>query len=119
MIIKFFPHPKTGGSPRRSIDYLLKKNEYEVQVLQGNPRLSVDIAEGLNFFVPNVELDSGKRLSVYYDKSDRPLVDSFKRVINQQYSLSDPDAPEKRQMTVLRRIYQKTRKLLRKRLMGF
>ncbi|MDI2113915.1 relaxase/mobilization nuclease domain-containing protein [Commensalibacter nepenthis] len=158
MIIKFFPHPKTGGNPRRSMDYLLKKHEHEVQVLQGNPRLSVDVAEGLgfknqytvgclsfeeanipdahkqeimqkfeetffaglepeqynicwiehtdkgrlelNFFVPNVELESGKRLSVYYDKSDRPLAENFKQVINQQYDLSDPDAPEKRQMTV-------------------
>jgi len=49
MIIKFFPHPKSGGSPRRSMDYLLKKHENEVQVLQGNPRLSVDVAEGLDF----------------------------------------------------------------------
>jgi len=158
MIVKFFPHPKSGGSPRGSMDYLLKKNENEVQVLQGNPRLSVDVAEGLdfknqytvgclsfeeanipdahkqeimqkfeetffagleteqynicwiehtdkgrlelNFFVPNVELESGKRLSVYYDKSDRPLAENFKQVINQQYGLSDPDAPQKRQMTV-------------------
>ncbi|MBI0066727.1 relaxase/mobilization nuclease domain-containing protein [Commensalibacter sp. M0134] len=139
------------------MDYLLKKNEGEFQVLQGNPRLSVDIAEGLdfknqytvgclsfeeasipdaykqeimrtfeetffaglepeqynicwiehtdkgrlelNFFVPNVELESGKRLSVYYDKSDRSLADNFKKVINQTYGLSDPDAPQRRQMT--------------------
>ena len=51
----------------------------------------------------NVEIDSGKWLLVYYDKSDRSLVDSFKRVINQQYGLSNPDAPEKRHMTVLSR----------------
>jgi len=163
MIIKFFPHPKWGGNPRTSMDYLLKKHEHEVQVLQGNPRLSVDVAEGLdfknqytvgclsfeeanipdvhkqeimqkfeetffaglepeqynicwiehtdkgrlelNFFVPNVELESGKRLSVYYDKSDRPLAENFKQVINQQYDLSDPDAPEKRQMTVSSKEY--------------
>jgi len=169
MIIKFFPHPKTGGSPRRSMDYLLRKNEHEVQVLQGNPRLSVDVAEGLsfknqytvgclsfeeanipesqkyeimqkfeetffaglkpeqyniswiehtdkgrlelNFFIPNVELESEKRLSVYYDKADRPLANSFKQVINQQYGLSDPDAPQKRQMTVLSKDIPKDKKL--------
>lgn len=169
MIIKFFPHPKSGGSPHRSMDYLLKKNEDEVQILQGNPRLSVDVAEGLdfknqytvgclsfeeanipdahkqeimqkfeetffaglepeqynicwiehtdkgrlelNFFVPNVELESGKRLSVYYDKSDRPLAENFKQVINQQYGLSDPDAPEKRQMTVSSRNIPKDKKM--------
>jgi len=168
MIIKFFPHPKSGGSPRRSMNYLLKKSKDEFQVLQGNPRLSVDIAEGLdfknqytvgclsfeeasisdthkqeimqkfeetffaglepeqynicwiehtdkgrlelNFFIPNVELESGKRLSVYYDKSDRPLAEKFKQAINQQYDLSDPDAPQKRQMTVSGRNMPKNKK---------
>lgn len=168
MIIKFFPHPKSGGSPRGSMNYLLKKSEDEFQVLQGNPRLSVDIAESLdfqnqytvgclsfeeasisdahkqeimqkfeetffaglepeqynicwiehtdkgrlelNFFIPNVELESGKRLSVYYDKSDRPLAENFKQVINQQYDLSDPDAPQKRQMTVSGRNIPKNKK---------
>ena len=169
MIVKFFAHPKSGGSPRGSMNYLLKKNEDEFQVLQGNPRLSVDIAEGLdfqnqytvgclsfeeaslpdahkqeiiqkfeetffaglepeqynicwiehtdkgrlelNFFVPNVELESGKRLSVYYDKSDRSLADNFKKIINQTYGLSDPDAPQKRQMTVSSKNIPKDKKI--------
>lgn len=176
MIIKFFPHPKSGGSPRGSMDYLLKKSEGEFQVLQGNPRLSVDIAEGLdfknqytvgclsfeetsipdaykqeimqkfeetffaglepeqynicwiehtdkgrlelNFFVPNVELESGKRLSVYYDKSDRSLADNFKKVINQTYGLSDPDAPQKRQMTVLSKNIPKDKKMAQEAING-
>jgi len=176
MIIKFFPHPKGGGNPRTSMGYLLKKNEHEVQILQGNPRLSVDVAEGLdfknkytvgclsfeernindvykheimrkfeetffaglqseqynicwiehtdkerlelNFFVPNVELESGKRLSVYYDKSDRPLAENFKQVINQDYGLSDPDAPEKRQMTVSSRNIPKDKKVAQEAING-
>jgi len=158
------------------MDYLLKKHENEVQVLQGNPRLSVDVAEGLdfknqytvgclsfeeanipgthkqeimqkfeesffaglepeqynicwiehtdkgrlelNFFVPNVELESGKRLSVYYDKSDRPLADNFKQVINQTYGLSDPDAPQKRQMTVLSKNIPKDKKMAQEAING-
>jgi len=176
MIVKFFPHPKTGGHPRRSMDYLLKKHEHEVQVLQGNPRLSVDVAEGLNFknqytvgclsfeedsipdaykqeimqkfeevfftglkpeqynicwiehtdkgrlelnfFVPNVELESRKRLSVYYDKSDRPLAENFKQVINQHYDLSDPDAPQKRQMTVSSKNIPKDKKIAQEAING-
>ena len=176
MIVKFFPHPKSGGSPCGSMDYLLKKKEGECQVLQGDPRLSVDIAEGLdfknqytvgclsfeessianelkqeimqrfeetffaglrpeqynicwiehtdkgrlelNFFVPNVELESGKRLSVYYDKSDRPLADNFKRVINQTYGLSDPDAPQKRQMTVSSRNIPRDKKVSQEAING-
>jgi len=176
MIIKFFPHLKSGGNPRGSMDYLLRKNENEVQVLQGNPRLSVDVAEGLyfknqytvgclsfeeasipdahkqeimqkfeetffaglkpeqynicwiehtdkgrlelNFFVPNVELESGKRLSVYYDKSDRPLAENFKQVINQDYGLSDPDAPENRQITVSSRKIPKDKKVAQEAING-
>lgn len=52
----------------------------------------------LNFFIPNVELTTQKRLQPYYDKADRPLVDTFKKVINHEYGLTSPDAPEKRQM---------------------
>lgn len=53
----------------------------------------------LNFFIPNVELKTQKRLQPYYDKADRPLVDNFKKVVNQDYGLTSPDAPEKRQLT--------------------
>jgi len=54
----------------------------------------------LNFFIPNVELTTQKALTPYFDRADRPLVDSFQRLINQHYDLSDPDDPQKRQMTV-------------------
>ncbi|MDI2113954.1 relaxase/mobilization nuclease domain-containing protein [Commensalibacter nepenthis] len=177
MIVKFFPHPKGGGNPLTSMGYLLKKDEHEVQILQGNPRLSVDVAQGLdfknkytvgclsfeeatipnahkqeimqkfeetffaglkpeqynicwiehtdkgrlelNFFVPNVELESGKRLSVYYDKSDRPLVENFKQVINQTYGLSNPDIPEKRQLTVSSRNIPKDKREAQEAINGF
>lgn len=55
----------------------------------------------LNFFIPNVELKTQKRLQPYYDKADRPLVDSFKKVVNQDYGLTSPDSLEKRQLTKL------------------
>jgi len=54
----------------------------------------------LNFFIPNVELTTQKALTPYFDRADRPLVDSFQRLINQRYDLSDPDDPQKRQMTI-------------------
>lgn len=49
----------------------------------------------LNFFTPNVELDSGKRYQPYYDKADRGLINDWKAVINHECNLSDPHAPEK------------------------
>ena len=161
MLIKFFKRPPKrsngvkGGSPKSSMDYLLNKPEGEVRVLQGNPELSVRLAEAmesanpysvgclsfeeanipeddkqaimqkfeksflagldaeqynicwiehtdkgrleLNFFVPNVELSTGKRLNLYYDRADRHLAESFKKAINLEYGLTSPDEPQKRQ----------------------
>lgn len=54
----------------------------------------------LNFFIPNVELETGKRLQPYYDKVDRGLVDSWKQVTNYQYGLTDPDEPTKKQVSI-------------------
>lgn len=51
----------------------------------------------LNYFIPNVELLSGKRLQPYYDKVDRGLSDSFCGVINYEYGLSDSHDPSLRQ----------------------
>jgi len=161
MLIKFFKRPTKaitggkGGSPRASMNYLLSKKDGEFKILQGNPELSVGLAEAmesvnpysvgclsfeeanipeedkkvimqrfeesflagldadqynicwiehtdkgrleLNFFVPNVELSTGKRLNLYYDRADRHLAESFKKAINLEYGLTSPDAPEKRQ----------------------
>jgi len=68
----------------------------------------------LNFFIPNVELTTGKRFHTYYDKADRKLVDSFKRLMNGKYNLTNPDAPEKRQATVLRQDLPKGKKEIQK-----
>jgi len=165
MLIKFFKHPPKrthsgkGGNPRASMDYLLNKPEGEVRVLQGNPELSVGLAEAmqsanpytvgclsfeeadipekdkkaimqtfeesflagldaeqynicwiehtdkgrleLNFFVPNVELSTGKRLNLYYDRADRHLAESFKKAVNLEYGLTSPDDPQKRQTVLI------------------
>lgn len=160
MIIKIFSN-RGGGSAGASLNYLLDKAKGEVEILQGDPKLSKKIAENLpfknkytvgvlsfeekpsqiteqqkraviskfedvifagldkdqyniswiqhtdkgrlelNFFIPNVELRSGKRLQPYYDKADRPLLDSFKKVVNYEQNFSDPDSPERRQAFIL------------------
>lgn len=161
MLIKFFGN-KGGGSPKASMDYLLRegKDDTQFQVLRGDPDLSQSIAEScgfknaytvgclsfeeenipdhhktaimdrfekhvftglekeqynitwvehtdknrleLNFYIPNVELTSQKRLQPYYDKADRPLIENFKQVINHEYGLSDPRSPDKRQTLITR-----------------
>ncbi|SIY94013.1 MobA [Shigella sonnei] len=47
----------------------------------------------LNVVIPNVELQSGKRLQPYYDRADRPRVDAWKTAINAEHGLADPDDP--------------------------
>ena len=47
----------------------------------------------LNFVIPNVELQSNKRLQPYYDKIDRARNDNFQSWINAKYDFSDPNDP--------------------------
>lgn len=164
MIVKFFKSCSSGSSGKASIDYLLnaKKHggEENIQVLQGDPGLSLSLTENLtfkhrydvgclsfeeephkitdqqkkeimerfeatifagldkdqynilwvehtdkerlelNFFIPKVELTSGKQLTPYFDKADRPLMENFKQVINHEYNLSDPNDPAKKQTLI-------------------
>lgn len=50
----------------------------------------------LNFFIPKTELTTGKRLEPYFDRKDRPLIDSWARTINADYGLTNPHDPDKK-----------------------
>lgn len=71
----------------------MEKDQYNITWIEHTDKDRVE----LNFFVPNVELRTDKRLQPYYDKADRPLTHNFQTVINTEYGFSNPDAPEKRQ----------------------
>lgn len=47
----------------------------------------------LNFVVPNVELQTGKRLQPYFDKADKPRINAWKTGMNASMKLHDPDDP--------------------------
>lgn len=53
----------------------------------------------LNFVIPNVELSTGKRLQPFYAPADMGRVDCFKKIVNYDYNLHDPDDPENRQLS--------------------
>ena len=53
----------------------------------------------LNFVIPNVELSTGKRLQPFYAPADLGRVDCFKKIVNYDYNLHDPDDPENRQLS--------------------
>lgn len=47
----------------------------------------------LNFVVPNIELQRGKRLQPYFDRADRPRIDAWQTVVNARFGLHDPKDP--------------------------
>lgn len=55
----------------------------------GEPRLE------LNFVIPNVEMNTGKRLQPYYHKADLLRVNAFQNLINHSYGLTDPHDPNR------------------------
>lgn len=72
----------------------MEKDQYNITWIEHSDKNRVE----LNFFIPNVELRTDKRLQPYYDRADRPLTDNFQMVINHEYGLSDPHAFEKKQL---------------------
>lgn len=75
----------------------LDKEQYNITWVEHQDKGRIE----LNFFIPNVEMESRKRLQPYYDKVDRPMIDSFKKVINHEYGLSSPDDYSKKQLLQL------------------
>ncbi len=52
----------------------------------------------LNFLIAGQELRSGKRLQPYYAGADLARVNAFKNVINYEYKLADPNAPDRKRL---------------------
>ena len=55
----------------------------------------------LNFVFANVDLATGKNLPVYYHKNDLSRINDYKDLTNLTYDLSDPNAPERKQTSVI------------------
>lgn len=52
----------------------------------------------LNFLIAGQELRSGKRLQPFYAGADMARVNAFKNVINYEYKLADPNAPDRERL---------------------
>lgn len=50
----------------------------------------------LNFLIAGQELRSGKRLQPFYAGADKARVNAFKNVVNYEYKLADPEAPNRK-----------------------
>lgn len=51
----------------------------------------------LNFFIPQVELTTGKRFQTYYARADQKRFRAWQDITNQEYKFTDPNDPTKRQ----------------------
>ena len=55
----------------------------------------------LNFVFANVDLATGKNLPVYYHKNDLSRINDYKDLTNLTYGLSDPNATQRKQASVI------------------
>ena len=55
----------------------------------------------LNFVFANVDLATGKNLPVYYHKNDLSRINDYKDLTNLTYDLSDPNATQRKQASVI------------------
>ncbi|WP_170739784.1 relaxase/mobilization nuclease domain-containing protein, partial [Escherichia coli] len=75
----------------------LEKNQYSILWVEHQDKGRLE----LNFVIPNMELQTGKRLQPYYDRADRPRIDAWQTLVNHHYGLHDPNAPENRRILTL------------------
>ena len=81
------------GLPQDSYRVLWVEHRDKLNTETGQTRLE------LNFLIPNVEVNTGKRLQPFYAAADLDRVECFKQITNHQYALYDPDDPANRQAT--------------------
>ena len=74
----------------------LEGNQYAVLWVEHRDKGRLE----LNFVVPNIELQSGKRLQPYYHTADNPRLDAWRTVVNGELKLHDPDDPLNRQAVI-------------------
>lgn len=74
----------------------LEGNQYAVLWVEHSDKGRLE----LNFVVPNIELQSGKRLQPYFHKADNPRLDAWRTVVNGELKLHDPDDPLNRQAVI-------------------
>ncbi len=78
----------------------MSSDQYRVLWIEHKDKLNEETGERrleLNFLIPNTEILTGNRLQPFYHEADMPRVDLFKKIINFEHQLHDPDNPMFRQ----------------------
>lgn len=82
--ILWIEHSDKGKDPEKDEDGKTIKGSKKVGRLE------------LNFVIPCQELRSGKSLQPFYAMADLVRVNALKNIINHEYKLTNPDAPERK-----------------------
>ena len=78
----------------------MSSDQYRVLWIEHRDKINEETGERrleLNFLIPNTEILTGNRLQPFYHEADLPRVDLFKKIINFEHQLHDPDDPMFRQ----------------------
>ena len=78
----------------------MDQDQYRVLWIEHKDKLNPETGERrleLNFLIPNTEITTGQRLQPYFHKADLARVDLFKKLVNYEFQLHDPNDPLFRQ----------------------
>lgn len=92
-IIQAFENTIFAGLDGEQFNILWVEHTDKINPDTGKPRLE------LNFVIPNMEMNTGKRLQPYYHKADLLRVNAFQNLINHSYGLTDPHDPHRQRPT--------------------
>jgi hypothetical protein len=90
----------------------LDSNQYNVLWIEHRDKDRLE----LNFLIPNVELQSGKRLQPYYDKVDRTLINAWQQITNDKNNFTDPHDPDRKRLSATSHDLPKNKKQLVERI---
>lgn len=79
----------------RTIFAGLDSNQYDILWIEHRDKGRLE----LNFLIPNVELQSGKRLQPYYDRADRTRINAWQQIINNTNNFTDPHDPNNKRLS--------------------
>lgn len=73
----------------------LDSNQYDILWIEHRDKERLE----LNFLIPNIELQSAKRLQPYYDRADRTRVNAWQQITNDKNNFTDPHDPSRKRLS--------------------
>lgn len=87
----------------------LEKSQYDILWVEHTDKKNLE----LNFVIPNVELETGKRFQPYYHQADKTRINQFRDLANIEHGLTNPLSPEHRQSLTMPKNLPRDKKQIR------